>query len=858
MTARRAAPAATAGIELEEEVLKGTRLRADSNDVEERLATQRLAQQRNEGAYSSFCELEERRARLEEAKITHLRVELAFHRAAVAQHRAAVSASDATVASEESEVEATRVALRDVNGRAKKRSAELKALDQELGKLRAAEARLRDELRRAQLSVKQHTTAQKRVAKSSDGMCKSRAELDDESRVAHVEEAEATRALRQARGALGSARSALLTREEALESGGRGENGSTRQTAGRKRGRGSEEEVEPDDAEAELSASASPRARELERALRELEAQQRAQTLRGRQPRAARKPGSRASERLEHARAESSRAQEMLATAEANSAAAGVTAAACVQRHGDLLHRRDEARTRLDRLRADAAALERELQLHESQEQQDKRVTAIGQLRAAGDAHASRIRGFLCECLFVSDAHACAANAALSAALRSTVVVQDKATAVKVVAHFARHKVGVLSCIVLDELPQPRSLPATSPPGCEPLEACVQCGDPSLRKLVSRLLAPWWLASDSQAALALQPSEQAGRHVVTRDGECFLSSGEMRKSAPLASSSSFALRDQLHAVSQGATSLAQLRPRLQVQREAKSVQAATAEAAAALHALEADERRASTASDEAAEKVRACQQACGSLRRRLDETEAEVNALVELQAKRDATDAAQPEAPASEQQRRLLDELQALRPAHRTWPELNEDVARTRAEEAACVEREAEAARRCRAVASARAALEAQERALASKAQAAAKAAQQAARSSSVLEERVSVAARESQRQDEAVAALRAAEHALHTEQAAATAAHEAQSGTLRKSKQVRESRQRALASAQAALGVVESQLRPSDEQREEGSDAEGGAEEAPTAHALGERRTALAVEERVSCHRVGLLPLST
>ena len=142
--------------------------------------------------------------------------------------------------------------------------------------------------------------------------------------------------------------------------------------------------------------------------------------------------------------------------------------------------------------------------------------------------------GFLCELLTASPANQRAVNAALGSQLSSSVVVEDRSTASKVVHHFSRARVGLVTCVILDELQAaltPNGPEATSPASqMSPLEGCIEAHSPRLQVLATRLGRGWQLAQDSSSAIQAARSRRG--NVVTVQGEVFLASGEIQQAPP--------------------------------------------------------------------------------------------------------------------------------------------------------------------------------------------------------------------------------------------------------------------------------------------------------------------------------------
>ena len=138
-----------------------------------------------------------------------------------------------------------------------------------------------------------------------------------------------------------------------------------------------------------------------------------------------------------------------------------------------------------------------------------------------------------------------AVNAVLAetAGLAGCVVVADRATALQVVAHYEAHRVGLVTCRILDELPCVQQQPQPPQQGADavllrPLAACVEArpGMPGAQALVTSLLGRWWLAGDREAALEAVRWDRAAaaagggrrrRSIATLAGELFKADGEV-------------------------------------------------------------------------------------------------------------------------------------------------------------------------------------------------------------------------------------------------------------------------------------------------------------------------------------------
>ena len=220
-------------------------------------------------------------------------------------------------------------------------------------------------------------------------------------------------------------------------------------------------------------------------------------------------------------------------------------------------HAADEAAQHLAAHRASTASAQAQLAEASSlltsclaQATTDRRASAIRELRASlGAGGVACVHGFLCECLHVEPQHARAANAVLGSTLHSTVLVEDKTTALAVVRHFTRHKVGVITCLILAEASE-AAPSASSSRGRGTSLADVIRSEPRFRPIVKQLAHGWQLVADASAALAAQAGPKSAEHAgsraarrdtVTMQGALFRSSGEIQQVRPPSASDVYTL-----------------------------------------------------------------------------------------------------------------------------------------------------------------------------------------------------------------------------------------------------------------------------------------------------------------------------
>jgi hypothetical protein len=209
----------------------------------------------------------------------------------------------------------------------------------------------------------------------------------------------------------------------------------------------------------------------------------------------------------------------------------------------------EEAEERLRVHRSGLRSLEGELRERSArlascgaQASSDRRAGAVRQLRASlsgdGGSAASRVHGFLCERLRVAPAHIRCVNAVLGGATRSTVLVDDKPTALALIRYFTERKVGTVTCQLLDQADKEAA--AAAPPSTSSalvaaaaavasaaaaptsvasgraaravlgtdgaaavwLSDVIEC-ETRYRPVVQQLTKGWILVADAQAALAV-------------------------------------------------------------------------------------------------------------------------------------------------------------------------------------------------------------------------------------------------------------------------------------------------------------------------------------------------------------------
>ena len=531
----------------------------------ERCAAERMVVGRNAPAMLAFKSLEQSRARLVEQKRRHLKLEYAFHTQALRQTDADVEARAREVEGLRHELRAREAALADVAKRASANEDALNKARHSLTLANRAVGRHKDAASKVKLERKQHASAEARASKAIAALRARLTATHDDERTAHLAQATAIAEARRAQEQLQAGRTALDAREAAMSAleQGQGEDATAAsggvQVADEEATEVLRLEVElrrlclgqsgggpllgshSSQLAASLAAERARKERRHKAEQKEVERLRAARDAAADKLLAARSTAEARDRALEEATADQARHTSLQNAAEKRAA----TALEALNRHQEQL---DSQQAQLQQSTALASI--------------DKRAAAVRRLRAGGGSNgggalSTRVYGFLCELMTCSAAHSVAVNAALGSALHSTVVVQDKTTALAVVGHFARQRIGIVTCIILDEIPDAHSASATAseaPAGCLPLEQCITCSQ-RFRPLVSKLVRRWALAPNSDVALeatstgAARPgksrataaaagakatakaSDGPACHVVTLKGECFLSSGEMQQAA---------------------------------------------------------------------------------------------------------------------------------------------------------------------------------------------------------------------------------------------------------------------------------------------------------------------------------------
>ena len=516
---------------------------------EEALATARLSEGRHAPAMVEFRAIQASRARLEETKSAHLKREMSYHTATL---RAAESAAAQLRVSldqlrEESKAKTEAVATACSNVREHEQAAA--RARSAVGVAQRALARIKDENAKLALTRKQQASAEARHSKSMAALRAKLIERKEEERESQMEHARTLAAARELKEQLDEARAALAEREAAMNVI-EGSDASTPEPLPfkRKSGRGG-------GADGASVGKAEEHVLRLESELRRV-VRETSGTVGPARLTARRREDKSTAERLRLAEGECTRleaskeeASAALSSTQAEAAAqqdALCEAKECEREHtaqaAAMEHTASEKQLELDGLHTRLAELQTQLDALTSKASTNRRAEAIRYLRASEPELASEVDGFLCELLTVDPEHSLAVNAALGGVLRGTIVVRSKPAALRVVRYFSSARVGVITCLILDELSSPNDQTKgarSTAEGCVPLEKYVSCAERH-RPVVSRLLGRWSLAQSNDVALdafrrvtaTRGEGRRRGGDVVTLLGECFLSSGEIRQAAP--------------------------------------------------------------------------------------------------------------------------------------------------------------------------------------------------------------------------------------------------------------------------------------------------------------------------------------
>ena len=548
---------------VQREAARSHELHSSLRSLLERIAAERMLVDRHAPAMLEFRKVEERRSSLEALKLLHLKRELAFYNAARHKTEAASGGHDDTVAGLRHERDAHQAHLSQITSCTKANDVALAKARTALALAERSVGRHRDAHTKLSLERKQHASAESRASRAAATLRTRLVATHDDERAAQMAQAETQSAERLVRERLELTMAALKAREAAM----------TAMEEEEVEARECEEPEEPenqekqgaDDAQRTEETSATAverRLLRLEAALRRLVSSRDAGSVLASHHAAAERKRS-GEERKRRAAAEvarlrGARAEAIDAVRSAQQSLDQTTKT--MQEAMGRQEREESLRTSKEReaagmlaklasLNAQLAEQQKQLESTSAVASIDGRIAAVKHLRtqSEGGPFTARIHGYLCELMTTSAAHATAVNAALGAALHSSVVVQDRATALSVVEHFSCSSLGTVTCLILDELDLPKA-DTHAPMGCMPLERCVNC-EVRFRPLVSRLLRKWALAPNSAVALSatFSSADRQGRggggahqHVVTLQGECFMSTGEIQQVARR-SSDGFAL-----------------------------------------------------------------------------------------------------------------------------------------------------------------------------------------------------------------------------------------------------------------------------------------------------------------------------
>ena len=118
------------------------------------------------------------------------------------------------------------------------------------------------------------------------------------------------------------------------------------------------------------------------------------------------------------------------------------------------------------------------------------------------------------------------ASIAIQHALTTTIIVENRETAILVADTFKREQGGVITCLILSELNQ-SSVKYPTIPHTRPLVEAIQCAE-EYRPLIQKLFGRWLLVENDDAAIRVQ-RELNGWDCVTMDGIVYSAKGEVRQ-----------------------------------------------------------------------------------------------------------------------------------------------------------------------------------------------------------------------------------------------------------------------------------------------------------------------------------------
>ena len=532
------------------EAATALRLQTRLNAEERAANAARLAEGRHAPSFLAFRTVQSARRRLEEMKREQLKREACYHASALEASEMAAAERHLVLTKLRDVCDERKRGLGGLQAKVKLTEQQKAKASTELARAQRTSARARDDAAKAVLQRKQNAAVQGRASKAIAALRTQLMGLSSAEQQGQMEQAQVAEKTRVLLAQLDAARAALRERETSMDQMEGAGHGSSQQpeggTRGSKRGRSGEPRasseacVEVDGAEAVIIRHEL----DLRRLLSAPAAGSRNARLTAEKRRRAGKEGEKllaakfktaaaiaaceselALHRKAYAEAEASRTYHSSKAAKLTT----VAATAYGQLEESIKHL-ESYQNELDCMNATASTR--------------RGASAIRDLRASSADLSRMIDGYLCELLTVNEEHALAANSAIGqAALQTSLVVHNRLAALRVVEYFKSHRIGVVTCLIRDEIKTYQcATNASRRRDYLALEQCINCEERH-RPLVGQLVSRWSLAPNSAMALerTAHGCSGVGSDVVTLMGECILGSGEIRQAARQKQHDPFAL-----------------------------------------------------------------------------------------------------------------------------------------------------------------------------------------------------------------------------------------------------------------------------------------------------------------------------
>eukprot|EP01080_Neovahlkampfia_damariscottae_P003212 gene3212-5528_t len=137
----------------------------------------------------------------------------------------------------------------------------------------------------------------------------------------------------------------------------------------------------------------------------------------------------------------------------------------------------------------------------------------------------SKIYGILANLGSVDEKYYKSVNTVLSSNLPNTLIVQSHQEALQVVNHFKNNKIGVVSCLILDEI-QCNSKDIYHPKLIN-MSTIIKCDD-KFKSCFNKLTGQWYISETLEDAVNISKDDIIKRNIVTLNGEIFKSGGEIQ------------------------------------------------------------------------------------------------------------------------------------------------------------------------------------------------------------------------------------------------------------------------------------------------------------------------------------------